>query len=172
MLTDGDLTVRHPLVGDAEAVAANVRASVPELEPWMPWASADYSVADALDWIEGRLGDAYSFLLIGANGELVGTCGLNELDELNQRANLGYWVRSDQTGNGYATRATKLVARFGLEVVQLERLEIVVSVLNEQSRAVAERAGATYEGVARHRLLRSGVSQDAHIFSFVAGDDV
>ena len=168
-LVDGDLIVRPPDVSDAAEIAAAVQFSINELLPWMVWASPDYGPADAEIWAAKKL-DPYPFVMTTQAGEIIGTTGLNGLDEVNKRANLGYWLRSDQVGHGYATRATKLVARFGLEVVGLERIEVVMSVRNEPSRAVAERSGATYEGVARSRLLYDGEPHDAHIFSFIRGE--
>lgn len=165
-LVDGDLTVRPPTVSDAAEIAAAVRFSINELQPWMVWASPAYAVEDAAIWAAKKL-DPYPFVLTNEAGAIIGSTGLNGLDEVNKRANLGYWLRSDQVGHGYATRATKLIARFGLEVVGLERIEVVMSVRNEPSRAVAQRSGATYEGVARSRLLYDGEPHDAHIFSFI-----
>ncbi len=170
-LVDGDLIVRPPTASDAAEIAAAVRFSIEELLPWMVWASSDYDTADAETWAAKKL-DPYPFVITSEAGEIIGTTGLNGLDEVNLRANLGYWLRSDQTGRGYATRATKLIARFGLEVVGLERIEVVMSVKNAPSRAVAERSGATYEGVARHRLRYNGEPHDAYMYSFIKADRV
>jgi RimJ/RimL family protein N-acetyltransferase len=136
----------------------------------MVWASPAYDVEAALRWMRGDFGDVHPFLMIDGDGACVGTCGLNALDELNRRANLGYWVRSDRTGRGHATVATRLVARFGLEEGGLHRLEIIMSTRNERSRRVAERAGAHHEGVARGRLLLHGEHHDADVYSLLPGD--
>lgn len=162
--------LRHPADADAGAVAAAVAASIDQLVPWMPWASADYGEADALAWIRGQLGDAHRFVMVAPGGDLIGTCGLNEIDEQNRSANLGYWVRSDRVGRGLATAATRSLASFGLGDAGFHRLRIVMSVRNEASRRVAEKAGAGYEGIARGCLLLRGEFHDAHVFSFVTGD--
>lgn len=170
ILSDGQLTLRAPVTADAAVVARAVQASLGELEPWMPWATADYDEAAASWWIQH--GDAHPFLILDADGDVVGTCGLNSLDEPNKRANLGYWVSSQHTGRGVATAATILVAGYGLTELGLRRIEIVMSVENEASRRVAERAGATYEGVLRNRLFLRGDSHDAHGFSVTTVDQL
>ncbi len=165
-LSDGTLTVRTPRAADAPAVAEGVRASFEELDPWMPWASVDYSTDDALSWIDSN--EETSFLIVDPAGEIVGTCGLNAFDQLNRRANLGYWVHSGHTGRGVASAAATLVASHGLTELGLLRLEVVMSVHNLGSRRVAERIGATHEGILHNRLLLKGISHDAHSFSVTA----
>jgi ribosomal-protein-serine acetyltransferase len=56
-------------------------------------------------------------------------------------------VRTRQTGQGIATAAVRLIARFGFEDLGLRRLELLVAVDNMASRRVAEKVGATFEGV-------------------------
>jgi len=168
-LVHGDLIVRNPKAEDAEAVCASVQASLPELEPWMPWAGPGYDVAAASAWIDGKFGDEHRFIMT-VGGVLVGSCGLNQFDAFNRGANLGYWLRSDATGHGFASRAAYLVARYGIEQLGFRRVEIMMSVHNDPSRRVAQRIGAVHEGIARDRLLLRGVHHDAHVFSLITRD--
>jgi len=170
-LSDGVVTLRPPVDGDADEVAEAVRSSLPELAPFMPWAAEGYTTDDALAWIRREIDPgAHPFLVIDPQGEIVGSCGLNQFSELNKWANLGYWVRSAATGNGYATRTTRLLATHSLADLHLPRIEIIMSVENQASRRVAERAGAHYEGRLRSRLLLQGRHHDVHMFSFIADD--
>jgi ribosomal-protein-serine acetyltransferase len=166
MLTNGTIVLRPPMQGDADAIASAVQASLRDLSRWLPWATPTYNPSDALDWISNRFdATAHSFLILDAAGNVVGTCGLNQIERASLRANLGYWLHSDFTGRGYATMATKLVANHGLSDLGLQRLEIVMSVENEPSRKVAERSGAWHEGIQKKRLQVEGVTHDAHMFS-------
>ncbi len=172
-LTDGVITLRSPADADADSFTALVRSSLPDLKPWMPWATDTYEVDDARAWIHGEYDpSAHSFLVIGETGEVIGACGLNQFDDRNQAANLGYWLCRSATGRGFATRATRLVARYGIEEVGLHRLEVVMSVENDASRMVAQRSGATLEGRLRGALLLQGRHHDAWVYSFVQGDDL
>lgn len=172
-LRGNGLTLRHPVDADADLVADAVRRSLDELAPWMPWAVPGYDSEMAARWIRGEFGDAHRFLMEDAAGDIVGTCGLNRVDELNRSANLGYWVHSGRAGRGYATEATRRLARFGLVDTsgpRYQRVEITMSTRNHASRRVAEKAGATFEGTLRDSLFLCGEFHDAHIWSFVAGD--
>lgn len=170
-LSDGVITLRHPTEDDAPTLLANVLASKAELEPWMPWAAGDYDESNALAWIRGEYDPSeHRFLIVDGDGAVVGNVGLNKFDHLNRVANLGYWLRSDAVGHGYATRATRLVAAHGFAATDLEVIEIHMSVRNEPSRRVAERAGATYEGILRRRLFLQGEHHDVHVFTFTRGE--
>jgi RimJ/RimL family protein N-acetyltransferase len=46
----------------------------------------------------------------------------------------------------------------------------MISTLNSASVKVAEKSGATYEGIARNRLFLHDTALDAHLFSFVPAD--
>src|SRR5262249_18704500 len=91
--------------------------------------------------------------------------GLNQLDGLNRRANLGYWVRSTATRRGVATAAVRALRDWAFESTDLMRLEILVARENVASHHVAERVGAIREGVLRRRLLLHGHLPDAPMFS-------
>ncbi len=170
-LSDGKIRLRRPDEEDAEAIARAVRSSLEELSRWMPWAVEGYDTAMALAWIEKKFDPTEEgFLILGPDDEIVGTCGLNRFDATNARAQLGYWLRSDRTGSGFATRATRLVARYGIEELGLQRIEIIMSTRNDPSRRVAERVGAKHEGVLRKRIRLPDGQHDGHMYSIVAGE--
>lgn len=168
-LTDGNITLRPPVEDDASSIVNGVRRSHDELHPWLPWARADYSTADALAWITVTL-DPHPYVITDSAGAIVGGVGLTGVDDTNGLANLGYWIRTDAVGNGYATSATKLLAAHGLTTLGFQRIEIVMSVENEPSRRVAIRSDAAYEGVLRNRLRLHGRMHDAHSYSLIPTD--
>jgi RimJ/RimL family protein N-acetyltransferase len=109
----------------------------------------------------------FEFAITADDGTYLGGCGLNQIDALNQRANLGYWVRSSATSKGVATAATRLMRDWGFANTDLVRLEVLVAVGNLASRRVAEKSGAVYEGTLRSRLMVHGIRHDAAMYAFV-----
>ena len=166
------LTLRSPEPGDAEPVLEAVRESLPELCRWMTWCHPGYSEADALQWIASQAkareaGSAFEFLIVGDIGRLLGVCGINCINTVNRFANLGYWVRTSETGHGVAVQAVKLVARWSFEHTDLQRLEIVTAVGNGASQRVALKAGALREGTLRSRLCIHGTFHDAVMHAII-----
>ena len=159
-------------MNDAPFVWEAVRESLAELQPWMPWSHPAYSLEESKSWLTTQVQafqqrSNFEFAITSATGEYLGGCGLNQIDPLNQRANLGYWVRSSAAGHGVATAAVRLVRDWGFAQTDLVRLEVLVAVNNLTSRRVAEKSGALYEGTLRSRLLVHGTRHDAALYAFV-----
>ena len=172
----GAFDIRRYRAEDIPLLYQAARESISEVYPWLPWCHPDYSIEESSSWVlsldEAWTGDRmYNFLIFDVeSGTFVGGVGLNQINREYQFANLGYWVRTSCTGRGAATTATLLAARFGFEELGLERIEIVVAVGNKSSQRVAEKAGATREGVLRRRLKLDGASHDAVMYSLIPED--
>jgi ribosomal-protein-serine acetyltransferase len=166
------IAIRPYTLEDADASYDAILESMDALIPWMPWCVPGYPPERQRAWVEMTMkafqdGTTHEFAIVSSEGRYLGGCGLNGLDTLNRRANLGYWVRSSAAGQGIATAATLLVRAWAFEHTDLVRLEIVASLRNEASVRVAEKAGARREGTLRSRLLLHGVHHDAALFAFV-----
>lgn len=165
-----DIRIRPYRVEDAPALWEAVNESRAQLEPWMPWCHANYSLGDAQDWIAAQVaavnqGAAFEFVITSENGTYLGAVGLNQIDTVNRRANLGYWVRSSVTRQNVATRAVCLVRDWAFRNTGLLRLEIVIAAGNVASYRVAEKSGASREGILKNRLMLHGAIRDATMFS-------
>jgi RimJ/RimL family protein N-acetyltransferase len=169
MLTDGVVTLAPPREDDAEAIAAAVQASLDTLTPWMPWATPDYSAESAREWIrQTEQSGAHGFSIRIANGTIVGSCGLQNDDAPNRCIELGYWIGSVHTGNGYATRASRLLIAHAFEALDVHRVTILVSVHNQPSQRVAERLAGPPEAILRERISARNQWHDACVYGVLA----
>ena len=84
--------------------------------------------------------------------------------------NLDYWIRQSRQRQGYAVEAVHTLSMFGFTTLRLTRIEIVVVSENAPSRRVAEKAGATFECIARNRLLVRDVPYSAAVYSLIPGE--
>jgi RimJ/RimL family protein N-acetyltransferase len=137
----------------------------------MPWCHEQYSIEESRAWLEAQVpafrdGSAFEFAIIATDGRYLGGCGLNQLDKIHKRANLGYWVRSSVTRRGVATAAVGLLREWGFRHTDLVRMEIVIATENIASQRVARKAGAEFEGTLRKRLWLHSMAHDAALFSF------
>lgn len=179
LLTDDDgltLTRVHPMHWNALAEAA--RSSLPELGRWFGWATPDYRSHDTatfvseawLAWDRGR--EFHFAMTVAGVPGIAGMCGLDEISPVRRSGNLGYWVRSDLTGRGLATRATRLVARFGFEQLDLQRIHLFHAVGNDASRRVAEKVGFVQEGRLRGHLEVHGERVDCLTYGMVEASEI
>ncbi len=175
-LSDGVITLRPFEFGEEGELYNAVLESLPELNPWMSWATERYTVDVARDYIavsraEWSRGGLYAFALTNAEtNQIIGGCGLSHFHPIYKFCNLGYWVRTSRHGNGYAGRAAKLAAKFAFEKADAIRAEIVIAVGNEASRRVAEKIGAHDEGILLNRMTVREKIYDAHMFSLLPSD--
>lgn len=175
-LADGRLLLRPWRDEDAPELFAVVRESVASVGRWLPWCNADYGLTQAEAWTaqcrdHWRSGEQFAFAVRdAASGELLGGCGLNQLNHPHRSANLGYWVRGARQGQGIAVAAARLTARFAFVELGLIRIEIVTMLDNHASRRVAAKLGASFECVARQRLWAWDRAHDAAVHALIPAD--
>jgi len=173
---DGRVRVRPYRIEDVEPLFEAIMVSKNELMRWLPWCHPTYEIAETRTWVESRAeawetGAEYGFVVEEVStGRLLGGNGIHGAGALRPNPALGYWMRSDAAGQGLTTAASTLVARFGFEVLGLRRLEILAMPKNQASRRVAEKLGATFEGILRSRLDFRGEPRDAACYSLLPGE--
>ena len=176
-------TMSHPNVqirpfqsSDAAEVYQAVRESLPQVSLWLP----DLNDAITLEKVQGYIASqaehasqrtAYNFVIMdGDDHTILGGCGLTQINWQHGYANLYYWVRSSKAGRGVASAAAAQLARYGIQTLGLQRIEIVVAAGNLSSLRVAEKIGAEREGLLRNRICVNGVMQDAFMYSLISSD--
>ncbi|GAB3788324.1 GNAT family N-acetyltransferase [Dyella agri] len=175
-LADGRLLLRPWRSADAAELHDAVRESVASVGRWLPWCNADYGLERAEAWVaqcqdHWRTGEQFAFAVRdAASDELLGGCGLNQINAMHRSANLGYWVRASRQGQGVAAAAARLVARFGFAELGLIRIEVITLPDNQASRRVAAKLGATFEGMARQRLWAWDRAHDAAVYALIPAD--
>lgn len=176
LLTDKVVALRRFHPRDVDAFHAAVSESLADLIPWMSWANPTYGSAEAVEFIRvitetWDTGRYYAFAITDArDGTMLGAASLSHIHPVYNFCNLGYWVRSSRRGNGFAPRAARLAAQYGLDKLHLLRVEIVAAVENAASIKVAEKSGAHREGILRDRMTVREKVCDAAMFSFVRTD--
>lgn len=169
---------------DAPLLKEAIDASLEHLLPWMPWAREEPQSVEAKmellrkfrgrfdldrDWVYG--------LFTRDERAVVGGAGLHpsasgtpatRRNEASVRE-IGYWVASAFSGQGFATEAASALVRVGFELERVERIEIHCELDNVRSAAVARKLGFREDGVLRNRLRRSdGELAPKQIFSLLA----
>jgi len=97
------------------------------------------------------------------SGQLVGCCGVDDWTE-EDVAQFGYWIAAEARGRGYATRAAILLTRWLFEL-GAARAFLTIIAGNEDSVAVARRAGFVYEGTMRDHSVWQGERCDVMWFA-------
>jgi ribosomal-protein-serine acetyltransferase len=151
-LGDG-LELKSLVLEHSEALYAAVDSSRGYLREWLPWVDATLSPRDSVNFIESarRQEEAKNGFQLGIwqDGVLVGCIGFHSLNQPNRRTSLGYWLRENAQGRGLALRAVAKLVDHAFDEFKMHRLEIRCGIENLKSRAIPEKLGFGFEGIAR-----------------------
>lgn len=173
------LALRCPREGDGRLVHEALQESFGELHGAMYWARAPSSEEECE--VNARLArsryvarqDMRLLVFRREDGRLVGSSGLHAPEWTVPKFEIGYWLRTSETGRGYATEAVAGVARFAFEILEARRVEIRCDVRNERSAAVARRLGFALEGRLRcDRRAPDGTVSDTLVFARIGPESL
>ena len=153
------LFLRPPSAGDGPALFAAVSESLTELRRFLaslPWVAAEQTIASSEIYCRTAQANFLArkdlpFLLFEkSSGQLVGATGLHRVVWETPKAEIGYWVRTSRTKNGFVGEAVTALTSFAFEHLHAARVELIMDEDNLESRKVAERSKFALEGVLRH----------------------
>ncbi|TDL31737.1 N-acetyltransferase [Jeotgalibacillus sp. S-D1] len=160
------LILRAPhQTGDGKIVNQAIRDSFYELKAWLPFAQEMPTVEETEinlrnAHIKFLSRESFRFLIFDKdNYDFIGTTSLQGIDWDIPKCEIGYWVNTKFSGNGYMTEAVKKIANFGLNTINLRRIEIRCESTNLKSRAIPEKLGFVFEGTLRQDDLSADGSK-------------
>ncbi len=87
----------------------------------------------------------------------------------NHAAELGYWIEVSARRKGIGSTAARMISEYGFQTMGFKRIEALVDVDNEGSRALLRSAGYELEGIMRQKVTRDDGEQiDMALLSKVA----
>ena len=108
-----------------------------------------YRIEDALNFIKSsyedfKLHKAITFAIDYKNKSksillLAGTIGIKDIDYVNKKADIGYWIGKQYQGKGIATECVKLVVNYAFDELKLEEILAYVFPDNNSSIRVLEK---------------------------------
>jgi ribosomal-protein-serine acetyltransferase len=174
-LTAEMLTLRRWREHHLDELMQAIRVSHRELQLWMPWALEMPSEDAERDFLlrankSFEAGSEFVFGIFEHDGDtLVGSCGLS-LVELGV-SEIGYWIRSDRTGRGYATAAAKALTRAAFSYFpEVERVEIHCDVAILASAAVPAKLGYRFDREIDRDVLTPGQTGRSRVWA-ITGEE-
>lgn len=145
-LPAGPLELRRWRTDLVDDLMTAIRTSQPELARWLPWADPMPSRDAELEVLrQGEIafdaGEVFGYFIYEpATSELVGGGGLPRWIGPGG-IEIGYWVRSDRTGRGYATAAARALTEAAFDHLGVDYVEIHMDQANHASAAVPPKLG-------------------------------
>lgn len=154
---DLDLASEVAAAGEREALPPGVPVNPDELAQWF---------ANGMHLV-GRGSAVHMMMLDRAHGKMVGAISVFHADWEVRSAEIGYGVRSDARGNGYATEALAAVTRWALTEGGIQRAWLTTNTGNIASARVAEKVGFRREGTLRRAAREDDGLHDLAVYSLL-----
>lgn len=166
------LILRNVLPGDGKAMAEAQAESFPELNKWMNWAKEPN---DAIKMeIVARENHAEFILrkdimIVGfekVSGKFVIGTGLHRMNWDTGLFEIGYWVRTSESGKGYASESTNALIRYAFNALSAKKVVICHVDGNIGSQRVIEKLGFQKCGyIADDDTLNDGTRVGRHWYA-------
>lgn len=171
-ITTERLTLRNVMPGDGAAMFEAKTESMEELYRWMPWAKELGTVENnetvAIENHE-RFLKREDIMILGFakdDGRLIVSTGLHRMNWDLRIFEIGYWVRTSEAGNGYATESTNALIRYAFNALSASKVTICHASGNDASARVIEKLGFEKEGVfKKDARLPNGTVTDHHWYA-------
>ncbi len=151
---------------DAPLILDAISSSIEHLRSWMPWAAAEPLPLEqqqaklerfAADFAAGQ-NQLYG-IFDAAESTVLGGSGLHFRNGDGDRE-IGYWLRSDAIGQGYATETASALATEAFRALPIETVTIVCDPGNVRSAAVPHRLGFENLGIFEAAVISDDRQED------------
>lgn len=172
------MTLRLPQHSDFRAWSSLRAESRDFLEPWEPVWSADHlsrkAFTNRVYWAARAHAGGTAlplFLIRRSDDSLLGAVTVDNIRRgPAQAATIGYWIGAPFARQGYMAEALRAVIHHCFTVLDLSRIESACLPENIASRAVLEKSGYKYEGVAQSYLQINGRWRNHVLYANLRGD--
>jgi RimJ/RimL family protein N-acetyltransferase len=105
-----------------------------------------------------------------SGGTFLGWATFGDWDEDFRSASLGYVLKQDAWGHGYATEASEALLAWAFGAFDLNRVQSEADTRNPASARVLEKLGFVHEGTLREDCIVDGVVSDSWVYGLLRRD--
>lgn len=165
----------QPDIKTAEMIFGSVDKSRQTFLLWLGWVKYTNSPNDSLEFLKTVHSDwnenkqfVYAVYL---QEVFIGIISVLNVAWQHKRAEIGYWLDTDYTGNGFMSEAVCLIEK-ELFANGFNRIVIHTDVLNIKSAKIPQRLGYIHEGILRQELFSEPNNRfrDINVFSKLKSD--
>lgn len=159
VLSGKRLELRPLTAKDAQNLFEAIDSSRKELARWVPWIRKVKGPDDQRRFIltSEEAMRKKSSITLGIfhhqTKKVFGVIGTGRLNFLDQKTEIGYWMRTNESGKGYTTEACTLLIQYLFEKMNFHRITLNAATTNRASQRVAKKLGFRREGLLRENQL-------------------
>jgi ribosomal-protein-serine acetyltransferase len=168
---DKDIKLHKIRLKSAREIYACIDNSRDYLREWLPFVDATRSWKDTEKYIRsvnearGALKDLV--FEVRYRDKVVGLVGLKDIDLMNNKAEIGYWLIRESVGKGIMTRSCATLLDYCFDHLKLNKIWIRCAVENVRSCNIPKQMGFSFEGIERQGELLNGRYHDLKVYSLL-----
>lgn len=141
------------------------------LRDWLPFIDATTEEKDTLNYINSVIGtdcpkkdEVYE---IWYQDVFAGLVGLKEIDHINRKAEMGYWLVEKMQGKGIMIKSCRALLNYAFGELGLNRMQIKTALGNDKSMQIPFRLHFVFEGIERQGEKLYEKFTDLKVFSML-----
>ncbi len=158
----------------AETIFMTIDRDRNYLKTWLPFVEFTQQVSDTERFLQNVIFETKNKTIemfsIWYKEEFSGLLGFNQIDQLNKKAEVGYWLAEKMQGKGIITTCIESLISYAFQKLKMNRLMIKVAMGNKKSAAIPARLGFKLEGIERNGELHGQKFLDLEIYSLLKTD--
>ncbi|MBI2812244.1 MAG: GNAT family N-acetyltransferase [Candidatus Melainabacteria bacterium] len=171
---DSEINLQLPTERNAEELFALVDLHRNYLRQHLPWVDVNTEPKHSLLFIEEcqrnfANNEGFSCIIM-YQGKIIGTIGTHYLDQLNKKAEIGYWLSPDFQKKGIMRKCCSTLVHYLFETAGIHRIEIRCAAYNQHSRSIPEALSFAQEAILREALWLDGKYHDAVVYGRLKTD--
>lgn len=165
------ITVRPTIIADAPVIYQLYQENNFEFDHQFLWYKNEaYSITND-NFLTPALAEVANGNLYMAsiliNGQLIGQVYIFNIDHINHRGQINFWLDVNFRGQGIMTKTVRDITDFAFKTLNLHRLELWTDIRNEASQDVVRRLSWKREAVVNEYLASDDGYQDVILFAKV-----
>jgi ribosomal-protein-serine acetyltransferase len=167
---DQDLVLHPARPSDAPDLFSLIDQGRLYLREWLPFIDHSFSASDTALYLRnvtapGNLHD--QVYTIRHKGRVAGIIGYKEIDRINNKLEIGYWLGEHFQGKGIMLRSCKTLVDKAFTSMGMNRVQVRVAVGNDKSSRIPTQLGFTLEGIMREGEWLRGQFVDLQVYSML-----
>lgn len=146
------LTLKLIQITDVQAIFNAIDTNRSHLQYWLPFVEHTKKESDTFSFVKSVTDEVerrQEVFTIWYNDQFAGLIGYKDIDYLNLKLEIGYWLIEKMTGKGIVTLSVERLVQYAFNNLKMNRIQIKCGVGNIKSSAVPKRLGFTFEGTER-----------------------
>jgi len=130
---------------------------------------------EQMDWfreLEEKETGIWWLICLKDTEEFCGAGGLNDLNKVHKKAEIGFWLLPEYWGKGYVTEALSVIMDYGFNQLGLHRIEGFVDSNNEKCQSAVKKLNMNYEGTMRDSEVKGNSYISIDIYSIFQEEEI